>query len=212
MPLLEPSDVKQVSEHTKSEPPVVALNAALLRVLRALIFRTDDHTPLVDLPISQIRCLNAIGNEEGCKMHEVAARLDVKLPAMSQIVERLVQRDLVERRTDPMDRRVTRLYLTDAAKDLIQQARVARLQHVEAAAKRLDPELLTRLTHDMRLLAEAGEAVHGERTGEGGEDVTNTSLAGHDPIVEMLAHRARAPRRAGNASEPSDNEKEEQEE
>jgi MarR family transcriptional regulator, transcriptional regulator for hemolysin len=196
MPLLEPSDLTHLEN---AATPAEALNLALLRMTRALLFRTDDKTPLVDLPISQIRCLNAIANDEGRKMQEIAVKLDIKLPAMSQIVERLVQRQLVERRTDPTDRRVARLHLTPDAKQMIEETRALRLAHVEEAISRMEPEMIQRLIADIELLAIAGEEVHYERTEQQGEAaVTETPLEGHDPIVEMLAHRSRAPRRAAN--------------
>jgi DNA-binding MarR family transcriptional regulator len=212
MPLLETSEQGYISEETATGSPSIELNGQLLRVFRALIFRTDDETPLIDLPISQIRCLNAIGNDEGRKMQEIAGRLNIKLPAMSQIVERLVQRGLVERRVDPTDRRVTRLHITDEARSLIEQTRKMRLQHVTDAVERMNSDMVQRLIRDLRTLAEAGEYAHEARLGEVETgDAIHTSIEGNDPLVEMLAHRARTPRRGLTGDDASPVPDEEQE-
>src|SRR5262245_20545258 len=89
------------------------LQLALFRVLRTLVFRSDpSRTELDELPITQLRCLHVVHHEQGLRMADVSARLEMKLPAMSQIVDRLVKRGMIERRTDDVDRRVIRLYLT----------------------------------------------------------------------------------------------------
>jgi DNA-binding MarR family transcriptional regulator len=204
MPLLEPSDLSQGPVGKEYDQNIVILNAVLLRTARALLFRLDEHSQLDELPISQIRCLNAIGNDEGRKMQEIAARLDIKLPAMSQIVERLVQRGLVDRRTDPSDRRVTRLHLTEEAKGLINTARAARLDHLQEAASELGPEKIARMIDDLGALAEAGERAHRRKIGGVNASATaNGEGESQDPLVEMMARRARGVRRAGadNAEE-----------
>jgi len=55
-----------------------------------------------------------------CKLSEIGDLAGSSKPAVSQLVERLVQRGLVERREDPQDRRNTKLRLTDKSLKLIQ--------------------------------------------------------------------------------------------
>src|SRR5438067_1818622 len=94
-------------------PPIseiqVNVQGALFRVLKALVFRDDPGVVYGEMPLSQLRCLHVIGENEGQKMNELSQRLEVKLPALSQIVDRLVRRGLVQRHPDPLDRRVVRL-------------------------------------------------------------------------------------------------------
>src|SRR5262245_26922130 len=99
--------------------PLGGLQHALHRVLKSLIFRGEPVPPLNEMPIAQLRCLHVIAYEEGQKMQEVAQKLELKLPAVSQIVERLVKRGMVERRPDPNDRRVVRLALTELARGIL---------------------------------------------------------------------------------------------
>jgi len=55
-----------------------------------------------------------------CRLSEISALTASSKPAVSQLVERLVKRGLVDRTEDPQDRRNTKLRLTDKSLKLIQ--------------------------------------------------------------------------------------------
>ena len=57
-----------------------------------------------------------------CQLSEIGDLVDSSKPAVSQLVERLVQQGLVERTEDPQDRRKTTLRLTKKSRKLIQNA------------------------------------------------------------------------------------------
>jgi len=184
MPILE---TPLAPSTTSSE--LQALTTALLRVARVLLLHAEINTPLSELPMAQLRCLNAVARKEGRKMQEVAGELEIKLPAMSQIVERLVQRGMLERRADPTDRRVTRLHLSEVARQLLIETRQVRENHLALATESLDLATLQRLTADLTLLAAAGEQVH-ELT-----HAPTSAPSGADPVADILAKRARLRRR-----------------
>src|SRR5215813_11627490 len=111
------------------------LELALFRVLKSLIFRSHpSRSALDELPITQLRCLHVIHHQHGLRMVEVSQRLETKLPAISQIVDRLVKRGMVERRADPSDRRVVRLFLTDTAEAIMREADAVRQSRMNATA------------------------------------------------------------------------------
>ena len=59
--------------------------------MRAVINREHElHRALIkaELPVSQLRCWYHIAEHEGLKMQEVSNALGIKLPALSQMVER----------------------------------------------------------------------------------------------------------------------------
>src|SRR5258706_4971828 len=91
---------------------VTEMQKALNRVLKSLVFVGGPPSALAELPVSQLRCWYHIAEHEGLKMQEVSNALGIKLPALSQMVERLVRRELIERQTDPQDRRGVRLRLS----------------------------------------------------------------------------------------------------
>ncbi|KNG94607.1 MarR family winged helix-turn-helix transcriptional regulator [Pseudaestuariivita atlantica] len=55
----------------------------------------------------------------GMTQSELAARLELKPAATGKLVDRLVSRELVERRADPGDRRVHRLFVTEKSDNLL---------------------------------------------------------------------------------------------
>ena len=63
-----------------------------------------------------LRCLS---DAENTSLNELASAIGVDNGALSRMVERLLQKGLVVRETDPANRRTVRLRLTDAGKKLV---------------------------------------------------------------------------------------------
>lgn len=64
-----------------------------------------------DLTMAQGRCLWAITKRENCTLRELSQDLGVSPSTASELVDALVRAELVQRETDPHDRRVVRLRL-----------------------------------------------------------------------------------------------------
>src|SRR6202035_3245414 len=58
---------------------------------------------------------------EGLKQSELAEMLDLQPITVTRLVDRLCDNGLIERRADPSDRRAKRLFLTPAARPLLDQ-------------------------------------------------------------------------------------------
>ena len=58
---------------------------------------------------------------EGLKQSELAYMLDLQPITLTRLLDRLSASGLIERRADPNDRRANRLYLTPAARPLLEQ-------------------------------------------------------------------------------------------
>lgn len=172
------------------------LQRGLFRVARSLVFRPDLESPLGELPPSQMHCLHAIAREEMQKMHALADKLEIKLPALSQSVDRLVKRGLVERHADPEDRRAVRLGLTEAARTLLSEARAQRRARLRATVHNLEAAALPGIIEGLRLLAAAAERVEAEERERQAVEPADPPLSPDaDPLVEMMARRARSCRR-----------------
>lgn len=166
-----------------------------MRVLRALVFRGDAHSPLIELPISQLRCLHIVGEQEGQKMVELAHRMEIKLPALSQIVDRLVKRGMVERHADPQDRRVVRLGLTPQAREFVTEAHQARQARMDATLRNLSSESLEEVIQGLQLLAQAAETQEAEErhSQTAVQEETVVAEAPVDPLngLNVLGRRSR---------------------
>jgi DNA-binding MarR family transcriptional regulator len=84
---------------------------------------------------SQIGALMRLYYHGDCPISEIGDDLGISTAAASQLVDRLVQMDLLERVEDPHDRRVKKVYLSDAGIALISHGVEARTEWVDDLAK-----------------------------------------------------------------------------
>ena len=68
---------------------------------------------------AQWAVLLRLERREGLKQSDLAEALDIQPITLTRLVDRLCDNGLIERRADPNDRRAKRLYLTPAARPLI---------------------------------------------------------------------------------------------
>lgn len=100
------------------------------------------------LSMPQVGVLMHLYRRQGCGVSGIGGHLGISSPAASQLVERLVQQGLVERREDPNDRRARELYLTERGRAMVEESIAARLRWIDDVAARLGPR-------DRRLVAAA---------------------------------------------------------
>ena len=86
---------------------------------RAMRRYYDRRASSLGVTTAQWRVLAWLGHEPGMKQVELAERLDVEPITAGRIIDRLQESGLVERRPDPVDRRVWRLVLTDKAGPIV---------------------------------------------------------------------------------------------
>jgi DNA-binding MarR family transcriptional regulator len=76
--------------------------------------RAHDLLEGLGLYRGQPRLLHALYEEEGITHGELAARLRVAPATITKMIQRMERAGFVERRADPADQRVSRVYLTEA--------------------------------------------------------------------------------------------------
>ena len=108
-----------------------------------------------DLSPSQINALFRLHFGGMCGVSEIAGHLGVTDPAASQMVEKLVQRDMVERTEDPSDRRVKLLALTEVGREMIEQTIANRRQWMERLTREFNPEQQEMIAAALEMLIEA---------------------------------------------------------
>jgi DNA-binding MarR family transcriptional regulator len=82
---------------------------------------------------AQFATLARLDRQDGLAQHELAEALEVQPIAMVRLVDQLSAEGLVERRNDPADRRVNRLYITGAGRE--------RTREMESFKKAMGEEL-----------------------------------------------------------------------
>lgn len=99
-----------------------------------------DAAPGYDLTLAQWRVLFILGGEpDGARVGTVAARVGVTLPATGRLLRRLERRGLATLAIDEMDRRATRVRLTDIGREVRTRVIGARRAMLGQLGAELDP-------------------------------------------------------------------------
>ncbi|HEY7331238.1 MAG TPA: MarR family transcriptional regulator [Gemmataceae bacterium] len=78
--------------------------------------------PHAELNVQELRVVEFLGNEGPKMMRELAEHLAVAVNSMTNIVDNLEHKELVRRHRSEEDRRVVRVELTDAGREIYQSS------------------------------------------------------------------------------------------
>jgi MarR family transcriptional regulator, transcriptional regulator for hemolysin len=90
-------------------------------VARMLRTYADQKASQFGITRAQWVVLARLDRFEGLKQSELAEMLDLQPITVTRLLDRLADGGLIERRADPNDRRAKRLFLTPAARPLLEQ-------------------------------------------------------------------------------------------
>jgi DNA-binding MarR family transcriptional regulator len=126
----------------------------------------------LELTYAQAQVLFYVAQHPGCHMGQVAKTFNVTLSAITQIVDRLVQKQLLTRVSNPTDRRVYILELTTEGKALVQELEKLQVEVLEPVLQRLSARDRDHLIKGLEKFVEAvtdglqeatGKPLHGAR-------------------------------------------------
>ncbi len=117
------------------------------------------------LTMQQLKLIALLATHGPLGGHELARHLDVSMPTVTGLVDRLVERGMVERRADPTDRRVRLSALSPAGEAFIAEHDAAGWRVGREILETMEPEDLRALA---RGLAAMWAAVEARVTREGG--------------------------------------------
>ena len=95
------------------------LNVAQRRLQRFLAARTQRG----GVTAAQSGLLFVLGRRNGALMGEAGSALDLGMPGISGLAERMVEAGLIEKRADPDDGRAWRLWLTTAGQKALARSK-----------------------------------------------------------------------------------------
>lgn len=115
--------------------------------------------------------LSRLQRQPGMSQNEMAAICEVEPITVARLVDRLEARGLVERRSDPSDRRIRRLHLLPAAKPILETIDAARDTMSERITAGLDDATRTTFIDALLKIKEnlANETLTGDKLAEAGE-------------------------------------------
>ena len=111
---------------------------------------------------TQLHVLFLLVSQGSMTMGRLADLLDVSLPNVTGIVERMVERDLVERTRPDDDRRIVEVALTAAGRETVEEIDMIRRSQLAAVICRLTAEQQARALRTFTELRRAAEALQTE--------------------------------------------------
>lgn len=118
------------------------------------------------LSLPQVKALGYLGTHGRCSVGELATGLGASMPSASELVDRLVERGLVEREVNPRDRRQVLVGPTAAAGEVHAELKAMRTAQLRRAMSRLAAEerpvfvrSLAALVAGLRCVSEDRESV-----------------------------------------------------
>jgi MarR family transcriptional regulator, transcriptional regulator for hemolysin len=115
--------------------------------------------------------LSRLDRQPGMSQNEMAAICEVEPITVARLIDRLEARGLVERRSDPTDRRIKRLHLLPAAKPIIETIANAKEYMRGRITAGLDEQVREAVIDALLTIKEnlANEALDGEMLPQAGE-------------------------------------------
>jgi DNA-binding MarR family transcriptional regulator len=128
----------------QDEPMPETTGALLSQICR--LMRTRMHTLWDEIGLyrGQPFVLHTLWEQEGITHSELASRMHVSPPTVTNTIKRMEKAGFVERRPDMEDERVSRVYLTDAGRAI--------RERVEKVWRELDTTTLARFDPEERIL------------------------------------------------------------
>jgi DNA-binding MarR family transcriptional regulator len=135
-PAAEAAEHVGVGEQPADARGLTDVVARLRRVLRASI-RTD--YPWESLPMAQVELLQSLVESAPARVGDLAARLRLAPSTVSGLISQMITAGLVERGTDPRDRRVAVVALSEAGRRQLGEWNAAHQRRIAAALADLEP-------------------------------------------------------------------------
>ncbi len=121
------------------EPDVLILLNDVGRMLRT---EADRRARAHGMTRAQWVMLIRLARQPGLSQKELAELLEVEPITVARLADRLEARNLLERRSDPTDRRVWRLHLLPAAQPMLEELSVQRDELIAMITAKIDPAVV----------------------------------------------------------------------
>jgi DNA-binding MarR family transcriptional regulator len=151
--------VRQASSREPSSDELAEQFVAVSHTVRQL---ANTRMSAAGLSLARTRALKVLVSGDPMRMNELSSALGVVPRTVTTLVDSLEREGLVERATDPQDRRATLLQITDAGRSQLQRLIAGRLTGAAALFDVLTPSerrQLSKLLTRLRAAAEPERAV-----------------------------------------------------
>jgi len=119
---------------------------SVIRQLRVIIRALQGHSRSVEracgISAAQLWALWELQRSPGLNVSDLSRQLSVHPSTASNLLDKLEQGGLIERRRRERDQRIVRLYVTEAGQDLLARAPAAPQGELNSALQEMEPEQL----------------------------------------------------------------------
>ncbi len=98
---------------------------------RLLRNKMNYSSGIAHLSILQIHTLSFLKHRKNAQMSEIAEYFQIEMSSATSLLNKLVKLQLVERQSDPSDRRLVRIVLTKAGETLLKKTMEEKIIHIE---------------------------------------------------------------------------------
>jgi len=116
----------------------------------------------LDLTAGQLKTLLLLFTNGPTKMSDIAAALGVSMATATGVIDRMVERGIVVRESDPHDRRIVLCRMSPEGERLVSGLWQLSSQRAEVMLRALDRPKLLAVRAALEALLEAGEATKGQ--------------------------------------------------
>ncbi|MGB6537727.1 MAG: MarR family transcriptional regulator [Xanthobacteraceae bacterium] len=156
---------KAVLSHSINREFAFSLND----VARMLRTYADQKAAQFGITRAQWVVLVRLDRSEGLKQSELAEMLELQPISLTRLLDKLCDGGLIERRSDPIDRRAKRLFLTPAARPLLEKLGILGEDLMAAALAGVAPESVEQTVAQLAIVKEnLRQAIHERPNGEPG--------------------------------------------
>jgi len=106
----------------------------------------------IDVSPPEFFVLSYLPAEREPNMSEIGGALSIDFSTLTRLVNKLVDKSLVERRSDPQDRRVVRVRLTERGKEIMLMVEKEKKRRIVSILRRLSNEEIESLLRIMRII------------------------------------------------------------
>jgi len=152
----------------------------IMDVARLLKTYADQRARQFGISKAQWTVLVRIERQEGLKQSELADMLDLQPISLTRVLDRLAENGLIERRPDPNDRRANRLYLTPAARPMLNHLSVLATDMMKTVLEGLDAATIDRTLRDLGLVKDNLRTAIARQAGQNGQGPSNQPQAQKD--------------------------------
>ena len=147
----------QLAEETQAmgqHDPVRSVIRQLRMIIRALQGHSRNVERACGISAAQLWALWELQRSPGLNVSDLSRQLSVHPSTASNLLDKLEQGGMVERRRRERDQRVVRLFITDAGQELLTRAPAAPQGELNRALQSMDPALLATLDKGLEALVQ----------------------------------------------------------